>query len=72
MSTDFVILWNIVRVSLFRSVIGYSNVAARRVLKREFIAIVRALPFMEIWKVKTNERQVCVVTKENLLRYEGT
>jgi hypothetical protein len=57
-SAELVILWNTVRVSLFRSLIGYSNVIAHRLLKREFIAVLHALSFMEIWKVKWNERQV--------------
>ena len=59
-------------VSLFLSLIGYSNVIAHWLLKREYIRVLHALPCMEICTVKGKEGQLYVVMKENFVLYENT
>jgi hypothetical protein len=53
-------------VSLFLRLIGYSNVIARGLLKREYITTLHALACMEIWKGKgecREERKFCTLWK---------
>lgn len=58
-------------VSLFLSLMGYSNVIAHGLLKREYITILHALVCMEIWKGKgewkaslcRDERKFCTLWK---------
>jgi len=58
-------------VSLFLSLMGYSNVIAHGLLKREYITLLHALVCMEIWKGKgewnaslcRDERKFCTLWK---------
>ena len=59
-------------IVVFLSLIGYSNVIAHWLLKREYIRVLHALPCMEICTVKGKEGQLYVVMKENFVLYENT